>query len=238
MDIYTINKIISLNNSFYNSIANEFSNSRQYPFKGWTRINDIIKHKYDTMPFTILDLGCGNGRYLESLHKSALNPKYTGIDSNDTLLQIASERYCDNNAVFINENILNLTQASVQLDKYDIVCSYGVTHHIPSEQLRNDWLTKLTNLVKDRGLIILSFWNFDKSKALKNELQKDLEENDYILGWDNKPDILRYCHYFTSQELDNIQRMMQKKGFKTLEKFEDEISKNKSSTYVIFNKID
>jgi hypothetical protein len=46
----------------------------------------------------------------------------------------------------------------------------------------------------------------EKTKDIKNIglKKKDLEKNDYLLGWDNMKNVYRYCHYTDDNEIDEL----------------------------------
>ena len=63
MDAATIRNIIDLNNRFYKTVATDFSATRQMPWAGWDRLLPFLPKE----AIDILDLGCGNGRFLSFL---------------------------------------------------------------------------------------------------------------------------------------------------------------------------
>ncbi len=48
----------------YDELATDFSNSRAYPWNGWAKVKEYIEES-QKKPFSVLDLGCGNGRFAE-----------------------------------------------------------------------------------------------------------------------------------------------------------------------------
>ncbi len=90
--------------NLYSTHAKEFSTSRQYPWKGWEQLLDLFPKE----SLSILDVGCGNGRFLEYVRKLESSSvtkfgglefnglkvlKYVGIDNSDVLLNIARNNY-------------------------------------------------------------------------------------------------------------------------------------------------
>ena len=70
--------------------------------------NEFTKKKrvVENLPNTVesvLDLGCGNGRFYEFISKHYPNVKYTGIDTNNGLLSEARKKY--GNDKFFNMDI-------------------------------------------------------------------------------------------------------------------------------------
>lgn len=66
-------QILYLNKKFYQSVAKDFSISRQKDWNGWDRAVQIAKnHLKEPLRKKgpkILDLGCGNGRFLKFMIK-------------------------------------------------------------------------------------------------------------------------------------------------------------------------
>jgi len=69
---------------------------------------------------SVLDLGCGTGMYLEYLINNEINVSYEGADISDKFINIASEKFKDNN--FYNINVLEETLPK----KYDYIIVNGV----------------------------------------------------------------------------------------------------------------
>ena len=82
-------QILELNKKFYQSVAYSFSETRQTPWKGWGKVVEIINDVLKNEKIKILDLGCGNGRFLEYIKKSFSNYEYVGMDENEDLLKEA-----------------------------------------------------------------------------------------------------------------------------------------------------
>jgi tRNA (uracil-5-)-methyltransferase TRM9 len=217
-----VKEILEINKNFYSHINEEFSNTRQYPWKGW----DLILQELDLKNnLKILDLGCGNGRFYEQL-KNKLTTKfeYTGVDTDKGLLDIAKSKY--------NEGQFKLVDIFTDLltieDKYDMVLGFGITHHIPEKNFRREWFENISTLLNKDGYLILSFWNFlDKKSLIK---ATELEENDYWLGWNNK-EVKRYCHYYTKEELNDINKLLYSKGLTLEKEIEDPTDLNKYLIY-------
>ena len=107
------------------------------------------------------------------------------------------------------------TPAFAAATPFDLVVSFGFLHHIPSFDLRQQFLLEALSQVKPGGYLVVSFWQFlnDPAKRAKIEqthaealafFEGSLEPNDYFLGWKNEPDNYRYCHHFSNEEIDRI----------------------------------
>jgi len=219
-----VNKIIDLNDSFYNKVWKQFSNTRQYPLSGWNPLIPIIKRRFDR--FSILDVGCGNGRFYGFLKNKFDSFDYTGMDNNKHLLDIFKRFYPK--ASVIRKNIFD--NVSSLNKRFDVIVAFGVTHHVPGKSFRIEWFNNICSLLNSGGLAIFTFWDFLYKKPTP---APKLEKNDFYLGWDNKKDVMRYCHFYSKEELISIRNILSKKDIKLISTYKHDGNKN---VYLIFEK--
>ena len=192
----------------YNQIAEEFSNTRRhiwdeikFLFEEYIRPNDIV-----------LDLGCGNGRYLPLIKEKA--GKYFGVDNSGELIGLAKNRYPGEN--FQTADALELPFEDNFFDK--IYC-LAVLHHIPSEELRLKFFQEAKRVLKPGGILILTVWKLKSKNGLdltfelylilkyilgKFILGSQLDYRDIFEWWGKK--IKRYYHCFSQRELISLAR--------------------------------
>ncbi|NMB91670.1 class I SAM-dependent methyltransferase [candidate division WWE3 bacterium] len=219
MNLKKIKDILKLNESFYQSISEEFSRSRQKPWKGWDR---AVEKAFEALgsndkKIKVLDLGCGNGRFYDFINNKNMNIEYVGIDTNNDFIKRRANK--TKNASFVKGDVIQ--DLNNIKEKYNIIAAFGLTHHIPSQSLRFTWFNKLSNLLDKKGVLILTFWRF-----------KD-KPGDYFLRWKERKDIKRYCHQYSNKELDKVIKTYEEKGLKLIDKF---IS-DKENLYLIFGNI-
>ncbi len=98
-------------------------------------------------------------------------------------------------------------------DMFDIVFCFAVLHHIPGTHLRLRLLNKVHSLLADGGGFIHSEWQFLNSPRLRERIQDwgqiglaatDVDINDYLLDWRHGGRGLRYVHYFSEAELNDL----------------------------------
>ncbi len=207
MDIQTILRLNQINADFYATIANDFDETRGKAWAGWdVLINHIPK---PTVPYRVLDMGCGNGRFGIFLAEKwgTDNLIYHGVDNSPDLLQSAREALSAKHITFQlqQEDIVSghreLTPA------YDLVVAFGVIHHIPSAQLRTHLLWNWANAVKAGGHLAFACWRFyefdrfrERITAWDDDLANKVEQHDYLLDWRRGTTALRYCHYVDDHE--------------------------------------
>jgi len=218
-------QILYLNKKFYQSVAKDFSISRQKDWRGWNRAVQAAKnHLKEPMRKNgpkILDLGCGNGRFLKFLIKRIPKFYYKGYDINNDLLKEAKINSKSTNKIkirFIKKDILK--NILIIKSKSDFIVSFGFTHHIPDHKLRKNWFTYLPKILKKDGVLVLTFWSFANKSG------------DYLVSWKNE-NIARYCHQYSKKELKTIISMYKKSGLRLIDKYEAD---NKN-IYLIFGKI-
>jgi len=201
----TIDNIIQVNKAFYDKVGAEFSKTRQNQWVGWGRVKKVLEKQAKSKGvIEVLDIGCGNGRFTEILKDIHL--QYTGIDSDIYFLNEAKSRQLPNNYQFINRD--GIQDIFVDLGHYDAILAFGITHHIPSFELRLKWFKKVTSMLNRGGIFIFTIWNFPIESNIHKTYdfidQNDLEEGDYFLGWNNMPNTHRYFHKYLETEIQTI----------------------------------
>jgi len=193
----------------YNLIAKDFSSTRRFVWRGLEPL-----YNYALPREKVLDLGCGNGRLLQIFKEIDID--YTGVDSSEELIEIARKTYP--NAKFEVADALHLPFPNNHFDK---VYSIGVLHHIPSTELRLQFLEGAKKTLKPEGLFILTAWDLwrwrkfkqiFKFTALKLLGKSKLDGKDIFVPWQKT--CQRYIHCFTKRELAGL---MGKAGFKVKE---------------------
>jgi len=199
-------QLIELNRKFYNDFGDSFSATRQRLQPGVKKILEMIKQDE-----SVLDLGCGNGHFLNELFESGHKAPLLGVDFSLPLLQDAESL---SGVEFLEVDLTKLSLESrkwkEERSKWDIITMFATLHHIPSNEIRLDILKTVKTLLKPNGRFILSNWQFLNSEKLKARIQdwgkvgltkNDVDENDYLLDWRSGGDGLRYAHHFSASEL-------------------------------------
>ena len=192
----------------YNSIAEEFSASRVFP---WEELQVFIPYLQDN--FKVLDLGCGNGRLLKVLQESGKKFDYLGIDFADNLITEAKKQWPDFN--FQVGEMENLKLAPESFEMIFLIASF---HHLQNRKDRIKVLNNIYQALKPEGLLFMTNWDLRQKKYLKNffsQWWKKRAWNDVFISWQkylgDKQKLWRYYHSFTESELANL---LLKTGFK------------------------
>ena len=230
MDKEYAQQLLNKTKEDYNLIADDFSRTRAMI---WPEIT-VLFDKYIKENDKILDLGCGNGRYFDYFSQKKI--EYSGVDNSGRLIDLAKARHPQ--ADFRVADALNLPFSENFFDK---IFSVAVFHHIPSREMRIEFLNEAKRVLKQGGILMLTVWKFKKNKELSllfksfilRLFQKTkLDLWDFMEPWANKTD--RYYHYFTKSELISLSK---KSGFKIKEIGVMKSAKsNRRNTYLVLKK--
>lgn len=171
----------------------------------------------------VLDLACGNLRFERALVQryGTASLDLCALDCCDALLPEDSPiayRHLDIVSELLEGNGL---QALDDWPPFGLVCSFGFMHHVPGFENRLAFLQEMAKRSRRGSLVAVSFWRFMANEKLAAKAQEttaralkllaeeglsqnDLEENDFLIGWQDEPDLFRYCHHFDEDELDRL----------------------------------
>lgn len=206
MDNDTIKRLNRINQEFYRVTAHHFNATRNESWAGWQSLLPSL-HAYPSQhPFSVLDVGCGNARFGVFLCRHLPHKlTYHGLDNSTILLEYARTALEKTNCAFrleesdLIENPLPFSSA------YTLVAAFGVLHHIPGYQQRQDFMRRLAGQVADGGWLVFTSWRFYEQERFRARIvawEKDIavEKNDFLLDWRKGEDSLRYCHYIDDEE--------------------------------------
>lgn len=217
----------------YNHIAPDFSNTRVNIWSEIAVLFDYIK-KSDK----VLDLGCGNGRFVNIIKEKG--GEYFGTDVSENLINIAKKKYPNEN--FQTTQALKLPFSD---NYFDIIYSIAVLHHIPSNDFRLEFLQEAKRVLKIGGIFVLTVWKpKDKQESflkIKFSLKKifglasGLDFRDVIEPWFDNNKGERYFHCFTEAELT---RLLRQAGFEILKSGTIQNEKgNRQNLYIVLKKV-
>ncbi len=200
MDQTTIRRLNQINREFYQVTAESFDQSRRHPWPGWE-----VLRGYLTSPLSVLDVGCGNGRFGVFL-ANTLGPgvRYRGIDNNPTLLQRSRKALTGVLPDFSLEE-RDIVDNPPERGEYGLVALFGVLHHVPGADRRQDMMRALATRVAPGGLLAFACWRFYEYERFRRRIlpwPPDLhaEPNDFLLDWQRGQPAVRYCHYVDDAE--------------------------------------
>jgi SAM-dependent methyltransferase len=198
MNDATVKRLNQINREFYQITAVSFDESRSEPWPGWDMLPPYLK-----TPLSVLDVGCGNGRFgLFLAEKLASPPQYHGIDNNPALLDRARAALAHLDArLETRDMIIDPPDEGA----YNLVALFGVLHHVPGRAQRRIFVQTLAQRVAPGGILALAAWCFYEYERFRARIvpwpdDLDVEPHDYLLDWRRGARALRYCHYVDEAE--------------------------------------
>lgn len=230
MNLATARELSRLTGEFYARTSASFAQTRTAPWPGWQRVIDELGMcgiaDLPTAPLRVLDLACGNLRFERFLAEMAYESRVPSpievhaFDSCDAMLDEAP--IPDVTVAYTHLDIVeallagNMLQDAVGSHVVDLAVCFGFMHHLCLPEHRQRVLEALVESVVPGGMIAVSFWQLSKSERLLGKARavtehavaqhdlRGLGEGDYLLGWQDRTDVLRYCHDFSEQEIDDL----------------------------------
>jgi SAM-dependent methyltransferase len=205
----TARALNALNQTFYTDSAALFAATRRSPWPGWRELLPLLRTRSAA---TILDAGCGTGRFASflcgSLDRAFL---YCGIDASAPLLADAERTLSGlpGARLLRADLVLDAPARALPEERFSVVVAFGLLHHIPQEARRRALILALAERVAPGGLLALTFWDFAGEPRFARKTVRDvpaefdgqLEAGDVLLRWgaEGSPR-LRYCHYCNDAE--------------------------------------
>lgn len=203
MNNATIKRLNAINREFYRITAQSFDESRSQPWPGWETLIPYLGS-----PLSVLDAGCGNGRFglflAETLGANQLT--YHGIDNNPALLESARnalQSVLDPARLTLEQR--DIIEEPLPDQAYDLVTLFGVLHHVPGAQQRRDFMRQLASQVKTGRHMVFAAWRFYDFERFRERIVPwpddiTVEQHDYLLDWRRGDRALRYCHFVDDTE--------------------------------------
>jgi SAM-dependent methyltransferase len=214
-----------INAAFYEGRAAEFSATREKPWSAWKRLAEIVEELGNDGPWSVLDLGCGNGRlgrFLAARWGDRLDT--LGVDASEPMLEIARAMSPDGR--FLRRDLVREgLPDELPGEPYDLACAFGLLHHLPGLASRAALLAAAADRLAPGGLLAASFWQFGAHERFRRRMVSwqtynrsasepidtdDLEPGDVLLAWGEAPTTpgrtppVRYCHWAPPEEADRL----------------------------------
>ncbi len=234
MDEATVHRLNAINRQFYATVADDFDATRGQAWVGWEKLIAYIQpHPPTPSPdgegesgqvpqsplpefgerlgvgsrgeaISILDVGCGNGRFGVFLRDRLGAIRYHGLDNSAALL--AKARISLPDALLEERDIV---EQPPDAGAYDLVVLFGVLHHLPGADQRAAFMQTLAERVQPGGLLVFTAWRFYEYPRFRDRIvpwdaDVQVEAHDYLLDWRRGARALRYCHYVDDDEADQL----------------------------------
>jgi len=127
----------------------------------------------NTLPPTLLDLGCGSGEHINRLSKEGFS--CVGIDKSPLMIQTAKSRFPDI-AEFKIMDMINIKF----FNKFDIIISlFGSFNYIIEDTSINKVLLNTCSALKKNGTAIFEIWNTSPLKKLQSKTTDYVSTTNY-----------------------------------------------------------
>jgi tRNA (uracil-5-)-methyltransferase TRM9 len=194
-------KLLTLNQSFYDEHAVPFAESRTRPQPGFFTLLDDLPVPCDYL----LDVGCGDGRLGRFLLARRAIRWYTGVDFSAELLAAAQAITMGD----FHQRDISRPGSLYGLGSFDAVACLAVMQHLPGRQARLDLLTEMKVALHPGGRIIISNWQFLESERQRRKIvdwdqvglnRDEVDAKDYLLTWQRDGFGLRYVSLIDEEE--------------------------------------
>lgn len=209
-------RLNQMNRDFYCLTVEDFDESRGRPWPGWRRVLEYLPAA-PISALSVLDVGCGNGRFGRFLARNLPAPihaiRYHGLDNNPDLLTAARDAFARMDILpDARLEVRDIVEHPPDAGLYDLVVAFGVLHHVPGADLRRGLVRALAGRVRAGGLLVVTAWQFwdharfrERAVAWPADLER--EPGDHLLDWRRghaANTALRYCHHIDESELDGL----------------------------------
>lgn len=190
MNTETARALCDITSAFYRDNAASFSSTRHSAWAGWERALDQAGFTMNKPPAQVLDVACGNMRFLDFLEKrypecsfdyravdncSALaggaeHGEAPGADDSAAASKRASTVHfagIDIAGALLGKGQQHTLAAALRGDPLaDLAVCFGFFHHVPTMPAREDLLRALVGSVRPGGTVVVSLWQFANSPDL------------------------------------------------------------------------
>lgn len=232
----TIQQLNAINRRFYATTAADFDATRGRAWPGWQH---LVAHL--NAPLSVLDVGCGNGRFgLFLADELDGDISYTGVDNNRELLQYAQSALDEQPGIRATLLVQDVIEDKLPPARDDLVVLFGVIHHVPGAANRRRFMAELAQRVAPGGLLCFASWRFYEYERFKkrladwpDDLTNRVEAHDYLLDWRRGEQALRYCHYVDE---DEQQALIEATGCEHVETFRADGSDGAMNRYSLLRR--
>jgi SAM-dependent methyltransferase len=190
----------------------------------------------------VLDLACGNLRFARFARSRCPDARIWAVDNCDDLASAyagtdAQERYVRFQHLDIARTLLDGQDLSAALEApaCDLCVCFGFMHHVPMPQHRADVLHALVDHAAPGGIVAVSFWQFERDARIMAKAQPLADKGDYLLGWQGRRDVQRYCHSFCEEEVDSLASAVAKQA-REVDRFSADGKSGDLNRYVVLQR--
>ena len=225
MDTATAYRLSKLTSEFYAQVAESFSATRQAPWSGWRRVYEECLLGRDS-ELRVCDVACGNLRFERFVAERRAAAGAAGglrVFAFDNCDALEAGSFINNASIlYTHTDVVGLLHEGSELGDVlgesvcDVAVCFGFMHHLPLSLWRARVLEALVGCVEPGGFVAVSFWQLSRSPKLLEKARaftedkvpelgiRGLGQGDWLLGWQDRTDVVRYCHDFSEEEIDEL----------------------------------
>jgi tRNA (uracil-5-)-methyltransferase TRM9 len=178
----------------YNIIADDFNRTR---YSYWDYVHKFILSlkSFESM----LDLGCGNGKYLSVREDLDLY----ALDNCENLIQIVKHKY-----PLVKTFISDVSTTPFDSASFDSIISIAVIHHLATQERRLDMIREIIRILKPDGQALITAWATEQTNTnTLTKANKISDSNDWLIPWEDKKKKIisqRFYHLFGKDEFEKL----------------------------------
>ncbi len=231
MEPEIVERLICVNKEFYRQFAEPFSETRGSPQPGFFLLLEYLPDRCKD----ILDIGCGDARFIKFLKNNGVVGRYTGVDFSSHMLNLARTSA---DGVYYEVD-LSKPDCLDRLGFFDLISCLATLQHIPGYQNRTRLLREISQHIRIGGRIFLSNWQFLDSPRQKKKItdwseigikETDLEDNDYLVTWNRGGFGRRYVAYI---DMDETRAMAENAGLRIIDAFRNDGQEGNLNLYTV-----
>ncbi|MDA0244595.1 MAG: class I SAM-dependent methyltransferase [Chloroflexi bacterium] len=184
-------QLVALNRAFYEQFAEPFHQSRREPVAGFYRLLGVLP----TRPLTVLDVGCGNGRWGFFLAGYGRVAHYLGLDNSPSYLAKGQATAASHaSPTLFHFQLADMHEAgfTAELGQFELIICLSAMQHVPSRAQRAALLAELGRHLAPDGQLVLGNWQLLDSERQRAKVlpwsavglsESDVEAGDYLVSW-------------------------------------------------------
>ena len=158
----------------YNVIASHFSNTRH---RQWPKVVEFLNKLPDHS--LVADIGCGNGKYMQTTYDNIKNRNSNFSKKNDRLCMIGIDASIELIKLCHKKGHEVLVANNLTLpfhnNTFNAAISIAVLHHLSTQKRRQQALQEIIRILKVNGTLCLYVWSFEEGGRRKGIKPTDKE---------------------------------------------------------------
>jgi tRNA (uracil-5-)-methyltransferase TRM9 len=211
-------RLLALNTAFYATVANDFDQTRMAVSVGMAQVAARCAPILAKEGCTMIDVGCGNGRFAWALDRAGVVADYIGVDNESQLLARActhADALLHVQTAFVQADLANAAWVNQLPPKrrFDLIVCLATLQHFPAYARRRRLVAEMAGLLAPQGLLVISGWQFlgvarFRHKQIAWETldlhDDDVEPGDALLPWQQGHHAVRFVHQIDLPEMNRL----------------------------------